>query len=74
MDIRERILARPDLDSLRANRDITALAAALNADAPMIIVEILSYPDPVVEQVLAPLMVTQEQVDEDMYHPDGTEK
>jgi len=32
MDIRSRILARPDLVGLRAARDITALAAALNAE------------------------------------------
>lgn len=35
MSIRDRILARRDLDELRAARDITGLAAALNADAPM---------------------------------------
>jgi len=32
MDIRSRILARPDLVGLRAARDITALAVALNAE------------------------------------------
>lgn len=32
MGIRERILARADLNALRAARDITALAAALNAE------------------------------------------
>lgn len=35
MGIRERILARGDLDQLRADRDITALAAALNAEGTM---------------------------------------
>lgn len=39
MSLRDRILARRDLDELRAARDITALAAALNADAPMVMVE-----------------------------------
>jgi hypothetical protein len=34
MSIRDRILARSDLDALRAARDITALAAALNTEAP----------------------------------------
>lgn len=33
MTIRDRILARPDLDALRAARDLGALAAALNAEA-----------------------------------------
>jgi len=32
MSIRERILARPDLDALRAARNIDQLAAALNAE------------------------------------------
>ena len=32
MDIRARILARSDLDQMRAARDITGLAAALNAE------------------------------------------
>lgn len=32
MNIRDRILARPDLDEMRAKRDITGLAAALNAE------------------------------------------
>jgi hypothetical protein len=35
MSIRDRILARADLDGLRAAKDITGLAVALNADAPM---------------------------------------
>lgn len=35
MSIRDRILARPDLNDMRAARDITGLAAALNADAPL---------------------------------------
>jgi hypothetical protein len=35
MGIRERILARRDLDDLRVAKDITALAEALNADAPL---------------------------------------
>ena len=36
MNIRDRILARTDLAPLRAARDLDALAAALNADAPMV--------------------------------------
>lgn len=32
MGIRERIIARADLDAMRAARDITSLAAALNAE------------------------------------------
>ena len=36
MAIRSRILARRDLDAMRAARDITGLAAALNADAPLL--------------------------------------
>jgi len=35
MDIRTRILARRDLDELRASRDIDALAMALNAEGLM---------------------------------------
>lgn len=35
--IRERILARPDLDAMRASRDITGLAAALNAQPPQVV-------------------------------------
>lgn len=35
MMIRERILARRDLDTLRAARDITGLAAALNAEGAL---------------------------------------
>jgi hypothetical protein len=36
MSIRDRILARPDLNAMRAAGDIDGLAAALNADAPMV--------------------------------------
>jgi hypothetical protein len=36
--IRDRILARAELDVLRAARDITALAAALNAEVPPVMV------------------------------------
>lgn len=36
MSIRDRILARRDLDGLRAARDLDGLAAALNADAPLV--------------------------------------
>lgn len=36
MSIRDRILARRDLDSLRTARDLDGLAAALNADAPLV--------------------------------------
>lgn len=36
MSLRDRILARRDLDKLRAARDITGLAAALNAEAPLL--------------------------------------
>ena len=35
MDIRARILARSDLDTLRADRDLDKLAAALNAEGLM---------------------------------------
>jgi hypothetical protein len=138
MTIRERILARRDLDDMRAARDITALAAALNAEGATEIgqrfvtaravmagcvdgIAILSalkaaesnpavgwalqflgqeagldigdpYAQGMVDQLVAagvltsaqgaqlkalalrPLIVTQEQVAEAMYHPDGTEK
>jgi len=36
MSIRDRILAQPDLAAARAARDIDALAAGLNAQAPMV--------------------------------------
>lgn len=36
MSIRDRILARRDLNGLRAARDLDGLAAALNADAPLV--------------------------------------
>lgn len=36
MGIRDRILARRELDDLRAARDLDGLAAALNADAPLV--------------------------------------
>lgn len=39
MAIRSRILARRDLDAMRTARDITGLAAALNADAPLVAAE-----------------------------------
>lgn len=35
MNIRERILARAELNAMRAARDTVGLAAALNADAPL---------------------------------------
>lgn len=74
MNIRERILARPDLDALRQARDITALAVALNENPPMAMVERVKQIEPVMEEVLLPQFVTQEEVAEAMYHPDGTEK
>lgn len=39
MGIRNRILARPDLAAMRAARDLTGLADALNAEPPLVLRE-----------------------------------
>jgi len=111
--IRERILARRDLDDLRAARDITNLAAKLNEEcepaqvpqqvtafsivgfspARSVIMDLLrdlaetdSPLAPRAQALLSPQgatymtpgfeppFVTQEQVAEEMYNADGTEK
>lgn len=48
MGIRERILARPDLDDLRAARDITKLAVRLNEEC---------RPDQIPQQVTADVLL-----------------
>ena len=112
-NIRDRILARHDLDELRAARDITRLAMKLNEECqPMQVPQYVtasaivgySFGSAYVMQLLRdvaetdgplavraqallspegaaimvpgfePPYVTQEQVAQDMYYPDGTEK
>jgi hypothetical protein len=112
MGIRDRILARSDLDALRAARDITGLAEKLNEECQLTdipqqvtaaaILDLAPYSNvlmdllrsaaagesvaeraaallsdqgaTVMAQGYEPPFVTQEQVAEEMYYPDGTER